>query len=341
MASLNENQLLADVFDRIPSAVIVLDPRGRIKKANKSAMLLLGAEKLEGRVWREVVKESLRTAKNGSEIVSRDGRRLQIATLPMSQGMGQLIQMTDQTETRNMQDKLSHMERLSSLGKMAAALAHQIRTPLSAAILYANNLTSSRLTPEARVSFQKKLISRLETLNGQIDNILMFARTNQQKASLLDAAGIVEQSVCNVAANISKAGADIKTSIEDCPMPIMANQTALAGAISNLVVNAVEAGAKNILVALHKKDKEIYFDVANDGPEIDESIKARIFEPFFTSKSNGTGLGLAVVNAVAKVHQGRVELTSDENYPTVFRIYMPLFDKEGASETKDQHLDTA
>ena len=337
MESYGDSELYAEIFDRVPSAIVVLDTRGVVSRANASALVMLGVEVLEGRTWREVIREVFRPRKDdGHEISTRDGRRLQVATLPLSHG--QLIQMTDLTNTRKLQDTVSHMERLSSLGRMSAALAHQIRTPLSAAMLYASNLGNARLSDEARASFQKKLVSRLEALNGQIDNILMFARSNQQTASLLDASGVIEQSVSNVAANIAKAGAELRTSVDSGPMPIMANQSALSGAISNLVVNAVEAGARTIVVSLSRlSGDEICFEVANDSPAIDDRLRPRIFEPFFTSKSHGTGLGLAVVSAVAKVHHGRIELTGSDDYPTIFKLYMPIFSREETAESPEEH----
>ena len=112
--------LLQEVFAKIPSAIVVIDDHGLIKKANASALQLLGEPVLEGRRWIEVITKVFRPRNDdGHEISTRDGRRLQVATLPLSQG--QLVQMTDLTETRLLQDKLSHMERLSSLGRMAAS----------------------------------------------------------------------------------------------------------------------------------------------------------------------------------------------------------------------------
>lgn len=333
MTSTNEQALYSEVFDKVPSAIVILDARGYIKKANKSALFLLGVDVLEGRSWLEVIKEVFRPRKDdGHEISTKDGKRLQVATLPLSQG--QLVQMTDLTETRVLQDKLSHMERLSSLGKMAASLAHQIRTPLSAAMLYAANLANNKLQPMARMNFQKKLMSRLEDLNAQVSDILMFARSGTQTASLLDAVDIVEHTAANVVNAVTKANVKMETKFGSRPMPIMANESALGGALTNLVVNAIEAGAHNVLLECLNDGSEIIFSVANDGPAIDESLKNKIFEPFFTSKSHGTGLGLAVVNAVAKVHQGRVELTSSEQFNTIFKIIIPLFSKEQNLENK-------
>ena len=108
-------------------------------------------------------------------------------------------------------------------------------------------------------------------------------------------------------------------------MIILGNVTALNGAITNLVTNAIEAGAKKVNIKLEADEKNIVISVKNDGPMIPLNVQRKIFEPFFTTKSNGTGLGLAVVAAVAKVHQGRLQLLSDEN-ETVFSMIIPKYE---------------
>lgn len=329
-AEVSEQELLAEVFARVPSAIIILDERGNIKKANHSAQVLLGEEVLEGRSWCEVVAAVFRLRRDdGQEISTRDGKRLLVSTKPLSHG--QLVQMTDLTYTRNLQDKISHMERLSSLGRMAASLAHQIRTPLSAAILYAANLGNTRLPEQSRAAFQKKLMSRLQALEGQVSDILMYARSGEQTVSPMDAADLIGQVFSSVAGIVSRANAQLLREVADVPMPILGNAVALSGAVSNLVTNAVEAGATVIKISLRNVGDFVALSVGNNGPEIPRELRSHIFEPFFTTKSNGTGLGLAVVAAIAKVHQGSITLHSDKEFATVFTLVMPAYVKEGAA----------
>lgn len=324
----NDYALLLEVVNNTTSAIIVVSETGVIVKANQSALNLLGEETLQGRRWVEVISKVFRPRNDdGHEISTRDGKRLQVTTVSLSSG--QLIQMNDLTETRLLQDKLSHMERLSSLGRMAASLAHQIRTPLSAAMLYAANLGNANLQPMARKRFQEKLVSRLEALEAQVSDILMFARSNEQTVALIDASQLVDQACNNVTAVLTKGGAQMATQIDEGPMSIMGNATALTGALSNLIANAVEAGAKRIILKLTRTKEAVVFSVANDGPRIPDELKEKIFEPFYTSKSSGTGLGLAVVSAVTKVHQGVLSLDEwNETFATVFNIAIPLFESD-------------
>lgn len=316
------DELLSEVFDKVPSAIIILDERGTISKANLSASEMLGEPSLEGRKWYEVINAVFRPRKDdGQEISTRDGKRLQVLTKPLSHG--QLVQMNDLTATRELSDKLSHMERLSSLGRMAASLAHQIRTPLSAAILYGANLANPRLNPQSRMLFQKKLMSRLEALEAQVSDILMYARSDAQSVSELEAVDLVEDCVQSVQSLIVKAGAQLDTELGDRPMTILGNTAALSGALTNLVANAVEAGAKKVKITLRREAEDVVIEVANNGPAIANDLKQKIFEPFYTTKSNGTGLGLAVVCAVARVHHGRLELHESNEYPVIFSLRIP------------------
>lgn len=334
-ASVNELELYKEIFEKEPSAIIVLDERGVVKKANDSALKMLNVEALEGRKWYQVIDEVFRPQKDdGQEISTVDGKRLQVSTKPLSHG--QLVQMTDQTETRKLTDKLNHMERLSSLGKMAASLAHQIRTPLSAAILYAANLGNQKLPLASRNVFQKKLMSRLEALEAQVSDILMYARSGEQSVKVLDAVDIVEGVLGSVASVVQKSGANLSSDIGPRPMTVLGNVTALNGAISNLVTNAIEAGAKNVKIELVADTKNVMISVKNDGPMIKHEVRAHIFEPFYTTKSNGTGLGLAVVAAVAKVHQGDIRLVSNEK-ETVFTMIIPKY--EGVLEPSESFKD--
>ena len=321
---MSDLELYKEIFEKEPAAVIILDERGIISKANSSALKMLGVQELVGLKWYQVIQSVFRHQKDdGNEISTVSGKRLHVSTSALTHG--QLIQMTDQTATRELIDKVNHMERLSSLGKMAASLAHQIRTPLSAAMLYAANLGNDKLPPSSRSSFQKKLMSRLQALEAQVGDILMYARSGEQTVQTLDAVDIVEDVANSVVSVVERHGVCLSTDIASRSMPILGNVTALNGAIINLVTNAIEAGAKNVNIKLDADEKYVSISVKNDGPAISAECRRRIFEPFFTTKSNGTGLGLAVVAAVAKVHQGVIKLDSNDR-ETVFTMVIPRYE---------------
>src|SRR5690606_26806507 len=155
------------LLDFLPGGVIVLDSKGIIVEANPAANELLEHE-LKGKLWRKVIGECFAPKNDdGLEVSTRTGKRISIATSSM-QNNGQIILLTDQTETRKLQENLSRNERLSALGKMVSALDHQIRTPLSAAILYAGQLANNNLPENKRIVFSKKLNGRIQHMEKQV-----------------------------------------------------------------------------------------------------------------------------------------------------------------------------
>ncbi len=321
---------LSHLVDTMPAGVIVLDGKGMIAKANQIAIDMLG-EPLEGEKWFSVIQRSFRPHQDdGHEVSLKDGRLIKLDITALAPEPGQLILMTDLTETRRLQKRVAHMQRLSALGKMVASLAHQVRTPLSAAMLYAANLGSKRLSEASRGSFHTKLMSRLKDLETQVNDMLLFAKSGDQQ--------VVEQVSMQQLLSEVKAGADAMVALNDSelnvslPEPdieIMGNKTALASAIQNLIHNSIQVignGAQVHLSALRDMQDPDYvrISVSDNGPGLDLAQTEKIFEPFYTTKSQGTGLGLAVVSSVASAHQGRVEANNNPQGGAIFSMLLPI-----------------
>jgi len=148
LAAIDKEKLankLEHLLDLLPGGVVVIDCFGKIEQCNPVAVDFLG-EKLIGRSWAGIIKQKFSPRMDdGHEISLKDGRRLSIATRSMDDSQsenkkGQIVLLTDQTQTRELQERLSRHDRLSTMGKMVAYLAHQIRTPLSSAMLYGGHL---------------------------------------------------------------------------------------------------------------------------------------------------------------------------------------------------------
>ncbi len=317
-----DTELLSEIFNEVTSGIIVLDKNGFVVKANASAINLLNLE-LQNRRWIDIVKEIFAPkADDGNEVSLRNGKKVLVSTKPLS--VGQLVVLTDVTQTRVLQERVSHMERLSSLGKMAASLAHQIRTPLSAAILYAANLGNKFISESARDNFSKKLMARLQDLESQVRDILIFARSGEKIVERVEIVDLVNSIKNGAEATLVRNGVVLETQMDEPPIEIIANTNALSSAINNLVNNAVEAGAKKIILNVRKIESNVVIKVADNGKGMSQTQINKVFEPFFTTKSNGTGLGLAVVKSVINSHQGTVQITSFENKGTCFTITLPL-----------------
>tara|TARA_R110001592_G_scaffold38315_2_gene126486 strand:- start:27297 stop:28595 length:1299 start_codon:yes stop_codon:yes gene_type:complete len=308
---------LSTLLDILPAGVVLLDESGKVTECNPAAKDLLG-EPLEGLAWLDVIKRCFSPKHDdGHEVSLKDGRRVRIETRSMQSGQGQLILLSDLTETRLLQEKVSRAERLSSLGRMMASLAHQIRTPLSTAMLYAGHLAQTNFDEALRIPLAEKLLSRLAHLEHQIRDMLVFAKGDSRLAEKLKVDDFVEALQQAVEPLCQSSGITCNWVIPPIDKVIMCNKETLVGACLNLINNSIEAGVSakktnlKIDIELFSEDeKSVILSVKDNGPGIPSNNIQKVFEPFYTTKPQGTGLGLAVVQAVVKAHGGEFNVRS-------------------------------
>jgi two-component system sensor histidine kinase FlrB len=333
------NEELSHLVDVLPNGVVVLDNKGQVSKANKVAISLLGFP-LEGEKWRAIISRSFKPrSDDGHEVSLYDGRRVKLEITPLQSG--QVIVITDLTETRKLQERVSHLQRVSALGRMVASLAHQIRTPLSAAMLYAANLSNSRLTAENRNNFAGKLTSRLVDLEKQVNDMLMFAKSGENQ--VLEQVSL-QQLLTEVHQGSEALVVENGQYSVELPEPdicILANKTSLASAITNLVHNAVQVVGKGVNIHLAARrtnniPNQVCISVEDNGPGVKPEQIEKIFEPFYTTRSQGTGLGLSVVKTVAQAHQGKVEVVNKESGGAIFNLYLPIKLTNAAQDSNNE-----
>lgn len=328
---LEKKEQLADqlttLLKALPAGVVVLDSQGVVTQTNPAAIGLLG-EPLDGEHWIDVIQRCFAPRQDdGHEISLKDGRRVSIEIRTMENQPGQLILLTDMTETRQLQSQLAHAQRLSAMGKMVASLAHQIRTPLSAAILYGGHLTQTDLDEEMRQRCANRLMSRLSHLEQQVRDMLIFARGETRLAEELSVNTLAVALKSAVDAITERSGAQLTLNALEADGHLLCNRDALVGACTNLVNNSIEAGATSVCLNLRGCDHELAIEVCDNGPGFDPAMASRLQEAFYTTKSHGTGLGLAVVQAVVNAHQGRFLMTSNGQDGARATIYLPLLNR--------------
>ncbi len=328
MQELAEKERLAhrlqSLLDVLPGGVIVIDGQGVVREANPVACALLG-KPLVGMLWREVIARNFAPRKDdGHEVSLKNGRRLSIATRSLSAEPGQLVLLNDLTETRQLQDQLARHERLSALGRMVASLAHQIRTPLSAALLYASHLTEQVLPVDQQQRFASRLKERLHELEHQVRDMLVFARGELPMPDRLAPKKLYE--ALRAAAEPHVQGMNVRWQCDAHAGELLCNRDTLVGTVLNLVENAIQAAGREASLKVHfyVRGQNLRLCISDNGPGIDATTLARLGEPFFTTKTTGTGLGLAVVKAVARAHQGELLLRSRPGRGTCAILVLPL-----------------
>lgn len=319
---------LQSLLDLLPGGVIVIDGQGVVREANPVALDLLG-EPLEGQLWREVIARSFAPRKDdGHEVSLKDGRRVSIATRSLNGEPGQLVLLTDLTETRRLQEQLARHERLSSLGRMVASLAHQIRTPLSSALLYASHLEQGGLSNEQQQRFAGRLKDRLNELEHQVRDMLVFARGDLPLENRLTPAQLL--AALRAASEVRLQGAEVRWQCDVREGVLLCNRDTLVGALLNLIENALQASTDHARLKIHlyARDSVMHISISDQGVGIDAVTLARLGEPFFTTRATGTGLGVAVVKSIARAHSGTLTLRSRPGRGTCAILRLPLLTEQ-------------
>ena len=317
---------LSELLETLPGAIVVIDGSGIIRQQNSQASVLLN-QPLIGCSWAAIVRREVR--EGGSEdgnIQLCDGRWLSLSRRPLKSEPGEVLLLADVTESRRMAELRQRNERLTAVGEMTAEFAHQVRTPLASAMLYADKLDRSSRA-NARVA--DKISAGLHELKRMVNDMLGFAagaRRSQQKISV---SGLLNDVAMTLKEQLGTQ-TELSVSVTDETLSVAANQDALKGALLNLITNADQAGSgqTNILLHGHRFGESVHLCVTDDGPGIPEALRARVFEPFFTTRPQGTGLGLSVVKAVATAHGGEVSVATSGR-GTCFTIQLPADTDDG------------
>ena len=317
---------LQAIFNALPSGVVVLDASGRVQACNPAAIELLG-EPLSGERWTDIIARAFSPrSDDGHDISLADGRRVSIATCPLGDEPGQLLLLNDVTETRELQQRLSQHQRLSALGEMAAGLAHQVRTPLASGLLYASQLKRPDLDDDSRSELASKVVDQLRQLDALTNDMLLFSRSGYGGEEVVELDDLLSALREAVTAACVERGTELRL-VNHCPgARIKGNPRTLLSALLNLANNALQAmgqGGELRLLGREGVSGTLELAIVDTGPGIDAETQKRLFKPFFTTRANGTGLGLAVVQAVAQANGGSVRVESTPGEGSQFIVQLP------------------
>jgi two-component system sensor histidine kinase FlrB len=310
-----------DVLQTMPVGVVLLNHSGVVTETNTAAVELLGRQ-LQGVIWRDAVHQLFVTdCDNDIEVRTSNGHMLNVTTYALPDQGGQVILLTDVTRITVLRAEYEHVQRLFAMGNMLANLAHQIRTPLTTAMLY-NSLRTSAADDNSR----RKLQSSLQHLERLVNNMLLFARGKTMQRKVVDIISLATEVEDLTAPLVEKQGCWLNIVNRAGDASILANRDAMITALQNLVVNAAQASDSCSEISLEIErtgSGRIEIRVRDHGHGIDPEMLPGIFNPFFTTRSNGTGLGLAVVHSVVHSHGGEVLVKPAPDRGTVFCIMLP------------------
>jgi len=222
-----------------------------------------------------------------------------------------------------MEEQLREQTSLARLGEMAAVIAHEVKNPL-AGIRGAIQVIGGRLPKESKdAAVVKEIVSRIDTLNELIKDLLLFARPPQPRPLPVDLAGLVRTTADLLAGDPALKGVAIH--IDGSSPAVMADAELLKIVFQNLLMNGAQAmqGHGEIRVTLQPLDGVCRVLVRDAGPGIADDVRERIFTPFFTTKARGTGLGLAMAQEIAQEHGGQLSCESAVGEGTTFTLRLP------------------
>ncbi len=307
----------------LPAGVLVLDAAGTVLAANPAADELVGDTM--GQSW--PVREAQLEATETPGEFAFQGRRLGLAVTPIDSAGGRIVLLTDLTEAQALRTQAARHQRLAAMGEMAAQLAHQLRTPLAAALLYAGNLENPDLPAGSRVTIAQKAVARLKHLERLIQDMLLFARgevLGRERFPVADLLAELGQTFEPLAQN---CGIRFEVADATAGAGIVGNRKALTGALTNLLENALQVvdvgGQGRIVLRAEPAGGLIRITVRDNGPGMDAATASRLFEPFYTTRNEGTGLGLAIARGVAIAHGGSIDVNSRPGDGAEFVLTLP------------------
>jgi two-component system, sensor histidine kinase FlrB len=299
---------LSALIEGLPGGVLVLDAQDDILEANPAAVALLGEPLVQQSFGAVLARARVNDPAIGEHSELRSGRFVNISRSALAEG-GEVVLLADVTEAHLMHTFLARQQRLVTLGELAAGLAHQIRTPLAAALLYASQMSLPGRSAAEMARCSEKTVGSLKQLDRLINDMLAFARGGATREPVSISA-LLEQ-VAQWLRPALRRGVRLTIRTEAPQLTVRANAPSLVSAVLNLATNALQSAGGELdleLLGRRAADGRAEIVVSDNGPGVPAHIRDRIFEPFFTTRARGNGIGLSIVKSVIESHCGSVRL---------------------------------
>jgi PAS domain S-box-containing protein len=251
---------------------------------------------------------------------------------------GAIVEFMDMSEIKRMEEEIRYLDRLAVLGRFISAVAHEIRNPLTgiaAGIQYINR--SQELSAEHRenISF---VLNEVDRLNRIITDLFKVAKPHDLLCQKVAVKDLIDRSFRSISELFNNKGIDFTVSLEDNVPLIEVDPDQIVQVLINLLKNAAEAVGLGGIVSLsgrlydgrdpdvvRERNRDfVCIEITDNGSGIGHDEQERIFEPFFSRKKGGTGLGLFVSQSIVQHHHGRISLSSELGKGTSFRLYLPI-----------------
>ena len=342
---LDARSLTENVLSSVADGIIAVDLDGNILMFNPAAedLYTVSGKDVIGRSYQELFEERkgmasvlLDTLKTGR---SHIGENLEIAALGADrkitasssvlrngegQRIGAVVVLKDVSERDRLMGQVMRADRLAALGELTAGIAHEIRNPLTSIRGFLQYLSENDTAEEWR-EYAPLIIRQVDNLNHIIEGLLVFGRPWPPRIARVQLNQLVEEM-----AFLTKGRSRVRIELDlgdDVPV-IDADGEALKQVLLNLFINALQAMSDEdmgvVTVTTRRKDGEVMITVKDNGVGLPEKFMGKVFDPFFSTKPAGTGLGLAMVLRIVDAHQGTIAFESKEGVGTTVTILLPV-----------------
>jgi two-component system sensor histidine kinase HydH len=329
----------------LPVGLIATDSLGNIQICNQAAEQIIGVveEKAIGHLPEEVLPAPLADALQHSraevntvqqkEIGLIDGtnrkRSLLLAGLSFVDGeerfAGNMLLIQDLSQVKELEEELRRNEKLAALGKMAAGVAHELRNPLSSIKGLAVLLQSRFKENSSDQETAKTLVHEVERLNRSIGELLDYARPHKLQTMRISLIPVLQKAMSLIRMDAEAMGISLETDFSEHLPLVEADQDKLNQVFLNLFLNSIQAmeNGGTLKVTTGVENANVVCTIADTGCGIDHKYASRVFDPYFTTKNDGTGLGLALSAKIMEEHGGTIEFESTAGQGTTVKVGLP------------------
>ena len=332
------------ITGNMPSGLIMVDRDGRIVGHNPASERIFEGSLARSSRLRDLVRESqvlqdlLDRCLNSGEVFTRIefnapirpdvDKRIGINLSPVTNSAGgidgAICLLSDLTEIVELHNRIKLKENFAALGEMSAGIAHEFKNSIATIVGYAQ-LSTSETDLSTLQSYAREIHKESQALSNMVTEFLNFARPVMTSINEVDLTELLEHTMADLK-NLRPGKYDVRL-FPSGPAIVPCDPTLMRQLFLNLLINAVEAlegkGTIAVSVETHKERNQVRVVIEDNGHGIPPHIAPKIFIPFFTTKTHGTGLGLSLVQKIVLAHNGRIELQSTEGKGTRFTVTLP------------------
>jgi two-component system sensor histidine kinase FlrB len=321
------NQRLGILLNAIPAGVILLE--NNIVLLHNPAVLQFLPSLSKGNQF-ALPSEWQASIAPGEYVIGnpedRNAPQKMVQVIQINEGMRSFIQIQDITANIALHQETQRENRLTAMGKMAAGIAHQFRTPLATALLYSSHLCDDEVEPAMAKEFALRLRKQLLDLEKLSQDMLRFISNRPNKTVLTSAQQLIEEAQASIQALFETKGValSIQCAIPDTVM-LLVEPKSIPNALVAILENAlaVSKADDTVVLTVSTESKKLIVTIADQGPGIASTMIDSLFEPFSTTSANGTGLGLSIAKNTLDAHRGTIGAYNTQ-VGAVFKITLPI-----------------